>query len=244
MKKIYGHDFYMDRHQKTVYSARTVLSLVLDALPPVHSAIDFGCGVGTWLSVLKEKGVNDIRGLDGPWVEQNLLEIPIENFQQVDFKETIGLKKKYDLAITLEVAEHLPHESASSFVESLINASDFILFSAAIPYQDGRGHLNEQWPDYWADIFNARGYIALDFVRKEIWNDKKIPAWYRQNILIFVKEDQIQNIRDIGLVEFLNPLPISLVHPDLYLSISQRSSSVGGSLRLFLKALMRYFKRM
>ncbi|MBN2705540.1 MAG: hypothetical protein JXR89_03765 [Deltaproteobacteria bacterium] len=93
----YRHDFYKDRHQKTVYSARAVLSIVLDALPPVHSAIDFGCGVGTWLSVLKEKGVGEIQGLDGPWVEQGLLEIPKQDFREVNFEKTIVPDKKYVL---------------------------------------------------------------------------------------------------------------------------------------------------
>src|SRR3972149_650112 len=104
-KNDYGHNFYKDRHQKTVYSARTVLSIIIDALPELRSAIDFGCGVGTWLSVLKEKGVREIQGIDGPWVEQDLLEIPRQDFRQVNFEERVDLAKKYDLAITLEVAE-------------------------------------------------------------------------------------------------------------------------------------------
>ena len=146
-KHDWGHDAYKDRHQKTVYSARTVLSIVLDVLPEVNSAIDFGCGVGTWLSVMKEKCVREIHGLDGPWVEQDLLEIPIQDFSQVDFEETISCDKKYDLAISLEVAEHLSEKATMGLVESLVTASDFILFSAAIPFQDGRGHINAQWPD-------------------------------------------------------------------------------------------------
>lgn len=243
MKKNYGHDFYRDRHQKTVYSARVVLSIVLNTLPPVHSAIDFGCGVGTWLSILKEKGVTEIRGIDGPWVEQDLLEIPRENFRQVDFEESIVLEKKYDLAISLEVAEHLSKGSARSFIESLVGASDFILFSAAIPYQGGRGHINEQWPDYWADLFAERGYVALDFVRKNIWNDKQIPFWYRQNILMFAKRDQIQRIRVPGLEKCENRLSLSLVHPDLYLAKVAQMSSVRGSCKLFLRAVKSYIKK-
>jgi len=51
----YEHDFYRDRHEKTAYSAKIILSKVVDILPSTHSAVDLGCGVGTWLSVLKDK---------------------------------------------------------------------------------------------------------------------------------------------------------------------------------------------
>ncbi|MCI5165514.1 MAG: methyltransferase domain-containing protein, partial [Candidatus Electrothrix sp. GM3_4] len=186
MKNDYGHDFYKDRHNKTIYSATKVISIILDALPKVNSAIDFGCGVGTWLSVLKEKGVCEVQGLDGPWVEKDLLEIPHDNFRQINFEGIISCDKQYDLAISLEVAEHLSDKSAVRFVESLTAASDFILFSAAILFQGGNGHVNEQWPDYWADMFAKRGFVALDIVRSKIWNDSQIPTWYRQNILLYV----------------------------------------------------------
>ena len=243
MKNGYGHNFSKDRHQKTVYSARTVLSIIIDALPEVHSAIDFSCGVGTWLSVLKEKGVREIHGIDGPWVEQDLLEIPRQDFRQVNFEERVYLDKKYDLAITLEVAEHLSDKTAIPFVENLVAASDFILFSAAIPFQGGNGHINEQWPDYWADLFNESGYVALDFVRRKIWNDKQIPTWYRQNILMFVKKEQMQRVKLSGLDECDNHLPISLVHPDIYLSKVYRTSSVKGSWELFRQAATKWIKK-
>ncbi len=243
MKNIYSHNFYKERHQKTVYAARTVLPLVLDALPPVHSAIDFGCGVGTWLSVLKEKGVSEIQGVDGAWVKQELLEIPSHNFHQADLEETIFFDKKYDLAISLEVAEHISRENAAGFVDSLINASDFILFSAAIPFQGGGGHINEQWQDYWADMFAKRGCVALDFVRSRIWNDREIPSWYRQNILLFVKEGQAYRLNVPSENECGGNVPISIVHPDVYLSKLSKTKSIKGSWKLFIKALKNHFKK-
>ena len=244
MKNKYGDNFYKDRHQKTVYAARTVLSIVLDAIPPVHSAIDFGCGVGTWLFVLKEKGVSEIKGLDGPWVDQNLLEIPKEDFREVDFEKAISIKKKYDLAVTLEVAEHISQKSADGFVDSLVSASDFVLFSAAIPFQGGDGHINEQWLDYWAEMFAERGYVALDFVRRIIWNNKSIPTWYRQNILLFVKKEQRQTVKEVLMSdEHGNRLQLSLVHPELYLSKVNQMQSIKGSWKLFRRALKNYIKK-
>lgn len=237
MENVYGNDFYKDRHQKTVYSAEKVLSIIFAVLPEVHSAVDFGCGVGSWLSVLREKGVRELLGLDGPWVNQGLLEISAQEFRQVDFEEFIDLEKKYDLAITLEVAEHLSEKSAPSFVESLAKASDFILFSAAIPFQNGRGHINLQWQDYWVNLFADRGYVVLDFVRKQIWHETQIPIHYRQNILMFVKKEAMQMVNFTESSAFDNNLPISLVHPEMYLKKIKKMSSLKGSGRLFLKAL-------
>ena len=218
------------------------MSIVLDILPEVNSAIDFGCGVGTWLSVLKEKSVREIQGLDGPWVEQALLEIPMENFRQIDFEEMIKLDKKYDLAISLEVAEHLSEKSANGFVDSLTTASNFILFSAAIPFQGGNGHINEQWPDYWASMFAKRGFVILDCVRGKIWNDKQIPPWYRQNILLFIKKEEKHRVK-VRKIEYSNNVPMSLVHPDTYLLKVNQMSSIKGSWKLFYLAVKKQVKK-
>jgi cyclopropane fatty-acyl-phospholipid synthase-like methyltransferase len=242
MKNAYGHDFYKDRHKKTLHSARVILSIVLDCLPPVHSAIDFGCGVGTWLSVLKEKGAIEIQGIDGPWVDQNLLEIPKQNFRDVDFEQAILSDKKYDLSISLEVAEHISQENAPRFVESLVEASDFVLFSAAIPLQGGNHHINEQWPDYWAEIFANKGYVALDFVRKQIWNDKDIPVWYRQNIILYVNKEKLHDVQ-IPESDKHNNSVISIIHPEMYLSKIKSASNFRCDLGLFTKTLLNRIKK-
>lgn len=218
MIEFYGHDFFKDYHKASVYSARAVLPIVLGALPPVRSAVDLGCGVGTWLSVIKKNGVEEILGLDGDWVEKDLLEIPIGDFREAFFDKPVALDKRYDLAISLEVAEHLPPENAESFVDSLVTASDFVLFSAAVPKQGGTNHLNEQWPDYWAAMFRDKGYKCLDFVRCHIWRDKEILPWYRQNIIFFAKNERANEVNPQTRNGWDDGDPISLVHPDLFLN--------------------------
>ena len=64
------------------------------------------------------------------------------------------LERKFDLAISLEVAEHLKSSSSEDFVQSLTTLAPMILFSAAIPHQGGLHHINEQWLEYWGDLFN------------------------------------------------------------------------------------------
>ena len=116
----YSQEFYANRYANTVHSAQTILGILLDRIPPVHSAVDIGCGVGAWLSVLRDQGVEVVQGVDGPWVDQNLLAIPRDCFKQLDLSSAaVELPRRYDLAISLEVAEHLPAARAGEFVSSL-----------------------------------------------------------------------------------------------------------------------------
>ncbi len=112
-----------------------------------------------------------------------------EEFIPKDLTKPLKLKEKFDLAISLEVAEHLPEKSAEIFIDSLTGLSDIILFSAAIPYQRGTNHINEQFPEYWIDKFKKRNYLVIDCIRKKIWNNPKVYFFYSQNILLFIKKE-------------------------------------------------------
>jgi hypothetical protein len=210
----YNDEFYVDLHQQTLYPAKVILEIILNTIPDVRSAVDVGCAVGSWLSVLYKNGVKEIQGVDGDWVNEDFLEIPAEFFRSVDLTHPFRLDRKYDLALSLEVAEHLPESSAQGFVGSLTALSDFVVFSAAIPHQGGTNHINEQWLDYWNELFIAYGYQGIDIVRKQIWNDTKIPFWYKQNLILFVRKERVGELN--LTVDFEMYDPISLVHPEQY----------------------------
>jgi hypothetical protein len=242
----YTAHFYDQRHERTVHAARTVLGIVTRMLPPIRSAVDLGCGVGAWLSVLRELGVEAVQGLAGPWVEDRQLRIPRESFLKVDLDEPVRLERRYDLAISLEVAEHLSPDRASSFVGSLTGLSDFVLFSAAIPFQEGKNHINEQWPEYWADLFRAHGHVTLDVIRRRIWSDKAISAWYRQNILLFARKDRAHEVRVEavdGVPGMAGDMPLAMVHPEVFLEKLERTRTVGGTWKLFRRAVRAFFHR-
>lgn len=217
MGKAYPEDFHKDRDKITRHAAEIVVRHLLEIIPSVTSAVDIGCGIGTWLAVLKEHGIEDIYGIDGDWVRNEMLMIPPNCFMQANLYEPLDLGRKYDLAISLEVAEHLPHESAATFIDSLTRLSDVVLFSAAIPGQGGINHYNEQWPNYWETYFRERSFMVLDVIRNTIWDDETIPVWYRQNILLFVKVNYLQKLP----ARYRNHCgdlrrPLAIVHPSLY----------------------------
>ena len=86
----YNQAFYQDRNASTQHAAERILDVVFATLPEISSAADIGCGVGTWLSILRKRGVKNIRGFDGSWVSKDLLEIPNDLFTEYDL--TIPIK--------------------------------------------------------------------------------------------------------------------------------------------------------
>lgn len=183
---------------------REVVPLVMNIVKP-SSILDVGCGTGTWLKAFEEVGVSDYVGVDGKYVQLDALQIPNDKFFPVDLRETWSLNRKFDLAISLEVAEHLPEPIADSFVATLVSHTDTILFSAAVPGQGGQHHVNEQWPLYWQEKFLMHGFYFHDVIRPLIWDNEKVEWWYRQNIFLLKKEKPAS----------LPFQSLALVHPQL-----------------------------
>jgi hypothetical protein len=235
----YDESFYKIVDETALNSANVVLPILLEVLPVINSAVDFGCGIGTWLSVLHKLGVGEIKGFDGLWVNQDALKIPQECFTAGELDKGVCVDKKYDLAISLEVAEHLPEASAELFIKSLTQASDIVLFSAAIPFQGGVNHINEQWPEYWNAIFNRNGYIAIDYLRKMIWDEKKVASWYRQNIMLYVKKEKADGIKVSEGNHCIKYPPMSLVLPEIYLGEKNNNCHLMPLFILYKVALIR-----
>ncbi len=200
----------------SLQSGKSIVPIVLEMLHP-KSVVDVGCGVGGFLSVFKEMGVNDILGIDGPWTSRERLRIPENLFLEGDLEKPLNIGRNFDLAVSLEVAEHLDPGSAVAFVNSLTSFAPVVLFSAAVPYQGGLNHINEQWPDYWVKLFGEKDFVPIDCIRRKIWTNDKIGWWYRQNILLFVKKDYLAtNPRLQKEYEQTEPSALAMIHPELY----------------------------
>lgn len=188
---------------------------------------------GVWgrhlVEVFLELGVEEALGLDGAYVKQSDLAIPAHCFRPVDLTKGVDLGNRFDLAISLEVAEHLPPALGPSFVQTLTNLAPCVLFSAAIPFQGGHGHVNERWPDYWADLFEAEGFCSVDCIRERVWDDTDVEFFYAQNTILYVLRSIVESSGpEFGsLVARHSGRPARLVHPDLYLMWASRDPTLG-----------------
>lgn len=208
----YDSGFYELLELHTDGSARVVVPILLELLGPT-SVLDVGCGTGTWLRHFRERGVEDCFGVDGDWVDRADLEIPESSFEAVDLERPPQPRRRFDLVLSLEVAEHLSPEAADGFVELLAGSGPAVAFSAAIPEQGGTSHVNEQWPSYWSERFGERGFVAFDPLRPRVWDDERVAWWYRQNLILFVEETRLGDYPQLGEPsEGLLPL----VHPELF----------------------------
>jgi SAM-dependent methyltransferase len=216
----YSRSFYDRIRDGSRQSARELVPLLLKCFSP-RTVIDVGCGVGTWVSVFRELGVEEVWGVDGPWVDRGLLEIPQNRFVTFDLTKPFRMNVQFDLVLALEVAEHLPKDCGPTFVDSVTRLGPLVVFSAAIPFQGGDRHVNEQWPEYWATLFNKGGYVVVDCIRKLIWNNPKVEWWYSQNALLYVRRDVLEH-NEFLRREFDGTCAsqLSIVHPTKYLSVS------------------------
>ena len=184
--------------------------LYLNILSP-KSVLDIGCGNGSWLKVCKDLNVEEVFGVDGITLPEEELYIDKEEYMVFDLSHPISLKKKYDIVISLEVAEHLYEKDADTFIDSITNHTDVVLFSAAIPGQGGQYHFNEQWPNYWNEKFKQRGFEGYDIIRRKFWNNENLLWWYRQNTIVYVKKG------DTRFSSYTASSEIdALVHPSLF----------------------------
>lgn len=219
---LYTQAFFTTRQQNARQSAQAIVPLVLQALGHPQSIIDLGCGTGSWLSVFSEAGVPTIVGVDGSYVEKTQLEISPAQFISHNLEHPFVLperhQSRFDLAMSIEVAEHLPPNRAESFVQELTALSDVVLFSAAIPGQGGIGHINEQWPEYWAQFFAVQGYVAVDYFRPQLWRNPAVCWWYSQNLLLFIRPEKLDT--DLShLNPYVAEVPMALVHPNKFISL-------------------------
>jgi SAM-dependent methyltransferase len=212
MKTKYIHDEIIHNSG----AAEQVLPVLFSIFKP-KSILDVGCGLGNWIEVAKKLGVEEVVGVDGSYVNRTLLKIDDKEFIEKDLAKPFDLNKNFDLAICLEVAEHLPETSADAMIQSIVAHTDVGIFSAAIPGQGGQNHINEQWPTYWQELFQKYDYDMIDYFRPKIWNNTKIEFWYRQNIFLVVKKGHA--LSDQGSKEI-----VSLVHPELLSAIIEQNN--------------------
>ncbi len=210
-KSVYGTNFYNSERKTAQTASQVILPFIIEKLK-CKSILDFGCGTGEWMLTAKMcEGVNKVVGVDGEYARE-FINLEDDEFVVADLTKDVKFSEKFDLAISLEVAEHLDSEYAETFVHNLTQCADIILFSAAVPCQHGTNHVNEQYPSYWRSIFLKFDFEMCDCIRPEFWWNEEIEWYYRQNMFIYCRKEYKNAIEEkfgIGNV-------IDIIHPDVW----------------------------
>lgn len=220
-------------------SPNQIVPLIMSLLQP-KSVIDLGCGTGTFLKAFKTFGIKEILGVEGSWVNKELLfkNIACDEYLEADLEQPFNLGRKFDLVLCLEVAEHLNPNAADILVENLVSLGDVILFSAAIPYQGGQNHINEQWPQYWQEKFSSFNYDFYDNLRNCLWENNKVFWWYKQNSFLVIKRSSLLAEKWKRTSKILN-----YVNPELFLKKSEKLESIISGNETFEFYLKLFFRK-
>lgn len=192
-----------------VQASAAVVVPIVDAIVKPLSVIDVGCGEGWWAKAFADRAC-DVIGVDGAYVTGSPLG---DRFAVHDLTQPLPAHwGGFDLAVCLEVAEHLPEWRGGGLVADLCRLAPVVLWSAAVPGQGGAGHCNEQWPAYWVGQFAAHGYAASGALRWQVWDNNRVENWYRANMLVFARRpEQYPALYDTPLAP---PWPV--IHPVLW----------------------------
>jgi hypothetical protein len=221
----YDKGFYRDGGD-VAYAAALVMLAEVGRLFEFSSVVDFGCGAAGWLRaaaalISKDGRAARLLGVDGPYAEQ-FAKCEEAQFHFQNLESRVVLASRFDLAISMEVAEHLPASRAATFVEDIAKAADVVLFSAAVPGQGGDNHINEQWQSYWVRRFAAVGFNCFDILRGRLWNHQAFIGcpFYVGNGFLYVRDGhplsgELTNSR-IVLDELQSGYPVDVVHPGVF----------------------------
>ena len=186
---IYNSDYYESTMEgPAVRSAGTIANSILNDCKAT-CVIDVGCGTGALLGALRDRGC-EVFGLEYSEAALKYCRSRRLNVAKFDLeRDVFNDNRTFDVAVSMEVAEHLPEMVADRYVDLLTRLSQVIVFTAAPPGQGGADHVNEQPPSYWISKFQQRGFKHVEELSqrwRESWEAAgDVEGWYHQNLMIF-----------------------------------------------------------
>jgi hypothetical protein len=173
------------------YDYAAIADAIIQQYQP-ERIIEFGCGNGDLSRALAAKGVY-VEALDG-YSTPSFSGIPNIRFTKVDLNNSNetqkflnALTQKFDVALSFEVAEHLNPDISPALINWMTSMANVVIFSAAVPEQDGDGHINCRPREYWHHLLSDKGFMIGDNIRGKIRHNHKVARWYRHNIVDYYR---------------------------------------------------------
>ena len=111
----------------------------------------------------------------------------LHNIDLFDNPSLQGFRDKYDLVISIEVAEHVEQSNHVKLFDFLVSRTNrWLIFSGARPGQGGHGHIAERSEEEWRSELTDRGMILRAGITESIRNacDAK-NINHRRNLQVF-----------------------------------------------------------
>lgn len=183
----YTDQYYDDIDTFAVRSQDVIAQAIVEEFHPT-SVVDVGCGTGALLYFLKKHGV---RGFGLEYSEAGLQRcrergVDVKRFDLL--RDTFSEARRFDVAISMEVAEHLVEKAANRYVALLCQLAPNVVFTAAPPGQPGLDHVNLQPREYWIEKFAARGFKVDQLLTErwlDSWKSAEIDEFFYLNLIVF-----------------------------------------------------------
>ena len=145
---------------------------------------DFGCGLGYYLSKLKDAGFTKLTGFEGDPAKHKVF----DNVIKQDLTLPFSVPEKGN-CIFLEVAEHIPVEFENQMLDNVLSSCNNLLITSwAIRGQAGFGHVNCLDNHEVIAKITSRGFEYLEADSIAARNiDLSTAPWFKNTIFIFKK---------------------------------------------------------
>ena len=153
------------------------------------TALDIGCGPGTYVRALRAVGI-EATGID--------TDDRVVGKAHLQQKSLFDLEHQSELVICLEVAEHIDPMQSQAVAQSVAAAvapGGTLIWSAAQPGQGGTGHINCQSKDYWTEQLQAAGLERDEETEQGLLAYTESGyhmGWFRQNAMVLFKSHPCQ----------------------------------------------------
>jgi 2-polyprenyl-3-methyl-5-hydroxy-6-metoxy-1,4-benzoquinol methylase len=155
-----------------------------------RSVVDVGSGSGLMLAEFAKRGV-DVRGIEGSRAAIARSQLGGQ-IMRANLERGVPDVGRFDLALCIEVAEHLTARSAPRLVEGLTRLSDVVVFTASQRGEGGLVHMNPQPESYWQALFAEHGFDVspLRVQLLEAIADVPEPRYLHENLMVFERAPQ------------------------------------------------------
>ena len=160
---------------------------LMNVLPTIlqesSSIVDFGCGDGSYIKHIHSTLDIKTKAFDG---NPHVNKITNGFATQLDLSQPFNLNEKFDVVMSLEVAEHIPTQYESIYINNIINHTNkYIIISWAIPYQGGKGHVNERSNTYVINTFQNKNFKHLESISNHLRNCVTNCHWFKNTLFVF-----------------------------------------------------------